>query len=682
MGSGIISTAVTGLNVAQYGLLTTEHNIANANTPGFSRQRTIQGSNPALLTGAGFIGQGAHVATVERMYSRFLSDQVDRSQSSAGELATYYAQISQIDNLLADPGTGLSPVLQAFFGSVQQLAGNPSDLPSRQAMVSAAQSLSARYQSLSDQLAQMYDGINSEITAAVASVNSYGEQIALLNGRISVAEASTGQPPNDLLDTRDRMVLELNQLIRTRTTTNADGSYNVFVGSGQQLVVGTQLIGMTTTSAADDPSRLVVGLRTATGIQEMPESLVSGGSLSGLLAFRRESLDRASNDLGSNAASLALTFNAQHALGQDFFGQSLLASTPPTSFTPQFFSLAQPAVVSNTRNPSGSPLVSASFDPTTPFNGNFYTDLGNSDYRLRADAGGALTLTRLADSRQWSGADLAAVNAELSSDPQGFVLASTGTLPAGSSYLIQPTRGAARGITVNPALVADARLIAAAGPLRASAGTANTGTATVTSGEAGPGYQGAFAALPISLQYNAGELLGFPVNTRVSIDGATAVTITALNPGIAYTSGATVTVVGSVAASPPAGFSFVMTGLPNNGDRFSIEVNTGATADGRNALTLAQLQTQRTMSGQTASYQDAYARLVSETGNRTRQLQVSSDAQQNLLAQAQASRDSLSAVNLDEEAANLIRYQQAYQASAKALQIGANLFETILQLGS
>ena len=240
---------------------------------------------------------------------------------------------------------------------------------------------------------------------------------------------------------------------------------------------------------------------------------------------------------------------------------------------------------------------------------------------------------------------------------------------------------AAAGIARDDSLVADARLIAAAGPLRASAGTANTGTATVTSGEAGPGYQGAFAALPISLQYNAGELLGFPVNTRVSIDGATAVTITALNPGIAYTSGATVTVVGSVAASPPAGFSFVMTGLPNNGDRFSIEVNTGATADGRNALTLAQLQTQRTMSGQTASYQDAYARLVSETGNRTRQLQVSSDAQQNLLAQAQASRDSLAAVNLDEEAANLIRYQQAYQASARAFQIGAALFDTILELG-
>ncbi|EXI81444.1 MAG: Flagellar hook-associated protein 1 [Candidatus Accumulibacter appositus] len=681
MGSGIINTAVTGLNVAQYGLLTTEHNIANANTPGFSRQRSIQESNVGLLTGAGYVGQGAHVATVERMYSRFLSEQVDRSQSSASELETYYTQIRQIDNLLADPGTGLSPALQSFFGSVQDLAANPSQLPNRQAMVSAAQSLTARYQSLSDQLAEMYGGINSEITAAVASINSYGEQIASLNGRISVAEASTGQPPNDLLDARDQMVLELNQLIRTRTTTNTDGSYNVFVGSGQQLVVGAQLIGMATMPSSADSSRLVVGLRTAAGVQEMPQSLISGGSLSGLLAFRSESLDRASNDLGSHAASLALTFNAQHTLGQDFYGQSQLASTPPTSFTPQFFSVSPPVVVGNTRNPPGSPLVSAAFVTPPPFDGNYYTDLGNSDYRLNADGAG-LTLTRLTDNKQWAGADLAAVNAQLSSDPQGFVLAAPGALLAGSSYLIQPTRGAARSIAVNPALVADSRLIAAAGPLRAAAGTANTGSASVSLGQAGPGYPDAVAGLPISLEYQAGELRNFPVGARVSIDGAAPVDITASDQGIAYTSGATLTLVGSANVNPPAGFSFVITGLPNNGDRFSVELNTGATADGRNALSLAQLQTQQTMSGQTASYQDAYARLVSETGNKTRQLQVSSEAQENLLAQARASRDSLSAVNLDEEAANLIRYQQAYQASARAFQIGASLFDTILELAA
>jgi flagellar hook-associated protein 1 FlgK len=219
MGSGIIGTGVSGLHAAQFGLQTTEHNIANANTPGYTRQRTIQASNPGLLTGAGFLGQGTGVATIERVYSRFLTEQVGRSQSSASQLESYYAQIKQIDNMLGDSSAGLAPALQEFFSSVDQVAANPSQLASRQSMVSTAQALSARYQALSDQLAQMNDSINGEITASVAGINSYAEQIATLNQQIGIAEASTGQPANDLQDSRDQLVFELNKLIKTTTTT-------------------------------------------------------------------------------------------------------------------------------------------------------------------------------------------------------------------------------------------------------------------------------------------------------------------------------------------------------------------------------------------------------------------------------------------------------------------------------
>lgn len=680
MGSGIISTSVTGLQAAQLALLTTGHNIANVNTPGFSRQRTIQDTNPALLTGAGSIGSGTHVATIERMFSRFLTEQVDRSQASTSELDTYYAQISQIDNLLADPATGLSPALQDFFSSVQQVAANPSQVTDREVMVSTAQSLSVRYQSLGDQLADMYNSINGEISATVAGINAFGEEIASLNGRIAVAQAATGKPANDLLDSRDLLVFELNKLIKARTTTNSDGSFNVFVGSGQQLVVGSQSVGFAVTPSAADPSRLTVGLQTAAGIREMPESLLAGGSLGGLLAFRSESLDRTSNDLGRNAASLALTFNAQHALGQDLLGQSLISS--PTGFVSDFFSLPSPTVIANTRNPTASPAVSAAFVNPTPFNGNFYTNLGNSDYQLTANGVG-VTLTRLSDDKQWSGADLAAVNALLASDSQGFTLDSAGLpLVAGSSYLVQPTRYAARNIAVNSTLAADAGLIAAAGPLRTAAGAGNTGAATVSPGSVGPGYAGAVPVLPITLSYQAGGLTNFPVGTIVSVGGGAPVLIGAPTDTVAYTSGADVTLLPSLTSAPATGFTFTINGLPNNGDSFSIVANGGATADGRNALSLGQLQTQDTMSGKTASYQEAYAQLVGQVGNKTRQVAVSAQAQQGLLAQAVASRESLSGVNLDEEAANLIRYQQAYQASAKALEIGASLFATILAIAA
>ena len=689
MGSGIIGTGVSGLHAAQFGLQTTEHNIANANTPGYTRQRTIQASNPGLLTGAGFLGQGTRVATIERVYSRFMTEQVDRSQSSVSQLDSYYAQIKQIDNMLGDASAGLAPALQEFFSSVDQVAANPSQLATRQSMVSTAQALSARYQALGDQLAQMNDSINGEITGSVAEINSYAEQIATLNQQIGVAEASTGQPANDLQDSRDQLVFELNKRIKTTTTHNDDGSYNVFIGNGQQLVVGSHVMSIATTPSSSDPSRLLVGLKTAAGVQELPESVIKGGSLGGLLAFRSESLDRASNELGRNAVSLALTFNAQSALGQDLLGQSQLTAAP-TSFTPQFFSVSAPVVTSSTTNPPGSPAVIAEFITPPPFNGNFYTDLGSSDYRLSSD-GTSVTLTRLSDKRQWNGADLAAINTQLASDPQGFSLDPSPTLLADSSYLIQPTHDAARKISVNPVLAADPRLIPAAGPLRTAAGTSNTGTATISAGSVGPGYAAAvepgFPAavdkLPLTLIFQGGAsptLRNFPPGARVSVNGAAPTTITARTDSIPYTSGANITLAGPVATTPPSGFTFAISGLPNNGDTFVIGRNSAATADGRNALALGQLQTQDTMSGKTASLQEAYAQLVSEIGNKTRQVQVTGETQRILLEQAQSSRDSLSGVNLDEEAANLIRYQQAYQASAKALQIATSLFDTILDL--
>jgi flagellar hook-associated protein 1 FlgK len=386
--------------------------------------------------------------------------------------------------------------------------------------------------------------------------------------------------------------------------------------------------------------------------------------------------------------SLALTFNAQSALGQDLFGQSQLTAEP-TGFLGVLFSFR-----AGSKRQHQEPARQSRWSARTSLRlrrsmATFYTDLGNSDYRLSSD-GSSVTLTRLSDKKQWSGADLAAINTQLASDPQGFTLDASPTLLAGSSYLIQPTHDAARKISVNPVLAADPRLIPAAGPLRTAAGTSNTGAATISAGSVGPGYPAAvepgFPAavdqLPLTLVFQGGVLQNFPPGARVSINGAAATTITARTDTIPYTSGASITLVGPVAATPPSGFTFAISGLPNNSDTFVIGRNSAATADGRNALALGQLQTQDTMSGKTASLQEAYAQLVSEIGNKTRQVQVTGEAQQTLLEQAQSSRDSLSGVNLDEEAANLIRYQQAYQASAKAMQIGASLFDTILQIAA
>lgn len=674
MGSGIISTGITGLNAAQLGMLTTGHNITNAKTDGFHRQRTIQASNVAMLTGSGFIGQGTHVSTVERMYDTFLSAQVNRAQTASSELDSYYTQIKQIDNMLADPNAGLSPALQEFFRGVQQVAANPSQLPARQAMVSSAQALVARFHGLEDRVNQMYGAVNSQITTAIASINAYSEQIASLNQSIVAAGSSINQPPNDLLDQRDQLVLELSKLVRVTTTTNTNGSYNVCIGSGQQLVVGAQVSTMTSLPSVADPSRFAIGLKTAGGVQELPESLIGGGSLGGLLGFRSGSLDRVANDLGRNAASLALTFNAQHALGQDLLGQASVDGAPP--FQSAFFLVSQPTVIGNANNSAGAAVTSTLSVPTSAAN---YTNLTNSDYSL-ARVGASYTLTRLTDNHQWSSATipfddstLTDASGKLFSATEGFRLAESGAMVNGDSFTIQPARAAARNLSINSAIAADPRLIAAAAPIRTAAGTigatgvitnSNTGSAAITAGSVATNYAAPAAGSPVTLTYNSGAgTFDWPASGAIAAGS------------VLYTSGSTITI-------PGAGISFAISGLPKDGDKFSIARNTGGVSDGRNALALGELQTQNTMSGKTASYQSAYAQLVSDSGNKTREIEVKSQAQSALLKQSNDARDALSGVNLDEEAANLLRYQQAYQASAKLIEMGSKLFDALLSIRS
>lgn len=680
MSTGIFSIGVSGIAAAQLGLLTTEHNVVNASTPGYTRQRTVQATNLAVNTGAGAIGQGVHVQTIERLYDRFLTSQVTTAQSSLSEIEAYYTEIKQIDNLLADPSAGLSPALQDFFSGVQQVASNPSLLSARQSMISSAQTLVSRFQSIDARLSDLTGEVNGKIQDAVSSVNSYASQIADLNQRILISESSFGQPANDLLDQRDQLINDLNKLIKVSTTTNSDGGFNVFIGSGQQLVVGNIAMRMSSTMSSADPEKMVVGLETANGgVQELPERLIVGGELGGLVKFRSETLDRATNELGRLAASVALTFNAQHALGQDLLGQA----NGDAGFNADFFSvgLLKPEVSANANNDNtGTPVIQAAFAPPTygpeVNNGNFLTKLTTSDYQLANTATG-YTLTRLSDNKQWGPSPLATLSTTIQSE-EGFSISLSGADTVGNRYLIRPTESAAKNLAINPVVAADTRMIAAATPFRTSAAGSNSGSGIISSGTGVPGFNTSLLpAAGITISYAS-------ATTQLSFAGVTAgQTITYKPPGAAEVSvvaPATIPYTQGMAVAV-SGMSFVISGVPGNGDTFKLERNTAATSDGRNALALGKLQTQNTVAGGTATFQTAYAELVANNGVKTRELKVTGEAQQSVLEQAQANRDALSGVNLDEEAANMIRFQQAYQASAKLLEVGKTLFDTILQIG-
>ncbi|MBE7459244.1 MAG: flagellar hook-associated protein FlgK [Zoogloeaceae bacterium] len=639
MGSSVFNIGVSGLAAAQAGLLTTGHNISNASTPGFNRQQIVQSTNTPQFTGAGYFGQGTNVTTVQRVYNQFLASQTLSAQTRLSELNAYADQIRQVDGLLADPSAGLSTALNDFFRGVHEVAANPASIPARQSMLSMAQALVGRFQSVDGRLNEIRDGVDTQLASTVADINSYTTQIAALNQRIILAQAAgPGQPANDLLDQRDQLIAQLNQQVRVTTLTESDGSLSVFVGNGQAVVVGAQSYGLATMQSGEDASRMTVGITLASGgTAALPEAMLSGGTLGGLLAFRRESLDTVQNALGRIALGLAETFNAQHRLGQDLTG----------ALGGNFFTAPAPQVITPNNPPNGG---TAAIGVAVASAANLTT----SDYRLTANGGGNYTLVRLSDSTTVFSATA------LPQTVDGLTISlASGAANAGDSFLIQPTRAAAHDIAV---ALTDARSIAAAAPIRTAASNGNTGTGAIGAGSVNaPPPANANLTQTVTITFN---------NPPTTFDVAG--TGTGNPAGVAFTAGGSITY---------NGWTVQIGGTPAAGDVFTISANSAGVADNRNALLLAGLQTGKTLAGGTASYQSAYAQIVSDVGNKTREIQVTATAQESVVKQAEEAQQSLSGVNLDEEAANLLRYQQAYQASGKMIEIADKLFNTLLELG-
>lgn len=639
MGS-ILGIGVSALNAAQIGLSTTEHNISNVNTPNFHRQQIVQGSAIPQFTGSGFLGQGTQINTVKRIYSQFLDTQVLQAQTQASYFDSYNQQITQIDNLLADPNAGLSPALQDFYQAVNDMVANPASVPSRQTMLSGAQTLAARFQSIDQRLTEIADGVSSQIRSSVTEINSFAKQIGDINQSIALAQsASSGQqPPNDLLDQRDQLVAELNKLIRVSVVTQNDGSTNVFIGNGQALVVGTNVSTLSTVPSSADPSLLTVAYQANSGATiPIASSSLTGGSLGGLLAFQGTSLNDAKNALGRVAMGLAQTFNDQHQLGQDLDG--VLGGN--------FFNVASPQTTANRSNNTGT---NAQLTATISNVGVVTT----SDYSLLFN-GTNYTLTRLSDNTVTTLAGFPGTPATV--DGVTFTLAS-GSFTTGDSFLIQPTRNGARDISV---AIADTAKIAVAAPIRANSASANTGSGIISAGSVNlPPPPNANLQQPVTITFTSATTFNV-AGTGAGLPAT----------GVGYTSG------GAISYN---GWSVSITGNPATGDSFSVGPNTNGVSDNRNGLLLAGLQTQNTLAGNTTTYQGAYSQLVGNVGNKAREIDVNGKAQQALVSYTQQTQQSLSGVNLDEEAANLLRYQQAYQAAGKMIGISTTLFQTLLGL--
>lgn len=637
--ANILSIGQSALNAANVAIATTGHNIANAATPGYSRQSVQQAALAGQISGPGYVGKGVEVSAIKRVYNEFLNSQVMSAQTTKSQLETYYTQIRQIDNMLADSSVGLSPSLQEFFAGVQNLTGGASSLATRQSLLSSSEALVARFQGLDAQLTEMRKGVNDQIVASANAINTYSQQIAALNEAIEKSPGIVdGIMPNDLLDQRDHLIAELSKEVRV-SVVKQGYNYDIYIGNGQPLVVGGTTFGLQAVPSLTDPGRMQIGYETNGNTVILAESGLTGGNLAGLFEFRSKTLDVAQNSLGRIAITLASDFNAQHRLGMDLNGNQ----------GGDYFTIASPVVTAGSTNKgSGTPTA-------TITNAG---KLSTSDYQLQFD-GSQYVVTRLPQGTvaTLANGDPARLNpSAFPVEIDGVTFNVAGMTPsAGDRFLIQPTVTGAAGISV---AVNDVSTIAAAAPIKTAASSANTGTATISAGT-------------VNSTLTSWNNLLQPVS--IVFDSATTYRIGSDPTVRTYSAGSDISF---------NGWTVQISGEPKAGDTFAISSNAGGTADNRNALLLGKLQTSNRVANGTANYQGAYSQLVNLVGNKTAELQSTSAAADKLLTQATEAQQAVSGVNLDEEAANLLRYQQAYQAAAKVMKTASDLFDTLLALGN
>jgi flagellar hook-associated protein 1 len=629
--SDILSTSVSGLLAFQRALDITSNNISNVATPGYSVENTNFTPQPGQATASGYIGSGVTIESITRSYDELLAGQVRSSQSGYSSFNTYATQAAQIDNMLSNSSTGLTASLQSFVNALQTVANSASSTAQRQTLLSQAQALAQQMQNYSSQLSSYGAGIESQIGASVTQINTLSAGIATLNGQIASGLASTGQTPNSLMDQRDQMIDQLSQYVTVNTATQADGSMNVYIGSGQPLVVGSTSQALTAIQNPYNAAQHNIGIVTGGSTADVT-SEISGGSLGGLLAVRSQVLQPTQNTLGQFSVGLATLVNQAQQAGMDLTG---------SAGKPMF---AVGAVIS-------TPAATNTGAATVSVTRTSLSALTADDYTLR-QTGGAWQLTDKTTGQvvTMTGAGTAA-NPFLAAGVS--IVIGGGAATNGDSFLIQPTAGAAAGLTT---LLTNPAQIAAASSIQTTAAAANTGTGAVSA-----------SVVSNPATWVAGTYkISFTSATQYQVTDSTNAVIGTGN----YTSGTPITFNGA---------SVTLTGTPANGDTFSVGAASSANVgDNSNAFALIDSLSALSFNGGTTSLSNVANNLVSQVGVLTQQAQSNASAQKSVNQSAVDTRNNLSGVNLDEEAAKMVQYQQAYSACAQLIQTSNTMFNSLI----
>ena len=676
----LISIGLSALTANSAALNTISNNMANVDTAGYSRQQVMTTASAQQNIGAGYIGTGTTLTDVRRIYSSFLDSQVQTSTALDSDASAYGGLATATDSLLSNSSTGVSTTLNTFFTQLQAVSTTATDSSSRSQFLTTANALSSGFNSVSSQLTAQNTSINTQLTSLASQVNTLSSSIAQLNQQITQASAG-GSTPNTMLDSRNEAVRQLNTLVGA-TVVNNNGSYNVYIGTGQALVSGNTANTLTAVPSTSDPSQ--VGLQVNYGQSSSDvTSVVTGGTIGGLLRYRSNVLTPAVNALGRAALVTSDQVNSQLNQGIDSngqFGSNLFNSiNSPAQLSQR--SIAQ----------SGNSAGSGNLDVTIADSSKLTTN----DYQVTFSSATAYDVKRLPDGTDMGSYDLSTTPAPVI---DGFSMAlNGGGLSAGDSFKITPTRNAAASIAT---VMTDPNAIAAAAPLTATAGSSNAGTGSITqpvltsqldiynattSGDLRTGLQN---STPVKLVFGAATA-GTQGYTMFDAKGNSIGTGTIV-PGQSNTLSLSVPMVDASgnAINDASGtqesytFQMAVAGTPSQNDSYSVALTGAGSSDNRNALATLALQTKPTVaiSGGSSgmSVTDAYGSLVSTVGAQASQGTSDSTATAAILTQATDARSSVSGVNLDEETANLVKYQQYYTASSQIIKAAQDMFTTLL----
>lgn len=632
----LLRLGTNSLQALQRGLSTTGQNIANASTEGYSRQQVNFETQSATRFGFGFIGGGARIASVERAFNGFLTDQVRSLTSSANQHEAFSELSARLESLFANNDNNLNSSLQGFFDSMHSVSANPTGMPEREVMLSNARSLVDRFQNYRSLMQDINSNINAELQAAVEEINSISESIANLNNEIvRVSNSGSGLSPNDLLDERDRLLEQLAGYLDIQVVEQGDGSVNVSAGSGQSLVLGSEVNKLKTVPNSTDGSKVEIGMLAQPGSSD-GSGVIQGGRVQGLLDFRSRVLDPVESQLGTIALSLTDSFNTQHGLGVDLNG-----NLGGSFFQTLGFTVAGSSDNGGTAAPVVTVTDAAQVRP--------------SNYSLNYD-GAQWQLTRQSDGTSVTGVGVLSVDG-MSVDT------TTGVPVAGDRFVFNPGHEAGAQFAL---AVTDPARIAAANALQAQNPINNIGDGELSAVRADPINTLPLGG-PITLSYDPDALgVGVP---GFNVTGGPGGTI-AYDP--ATESG------GKAFTFAVEGVHFEMSGQPQAGDSFVIANNSNSLGDGSNMLALAGLQDQRLVNGANESFQEMFGVTVTKVGTNSSESIRNLTIETSLRDQAIGQRESDRGVNLEEEAANLLRLQQAYQASAKLIQVSDELFQVLI----